>query len=220
MTKLEDRFLLASGHSPEIDTYTLTFQTDLPRVTALRLEVAPHDSLPMRGPGRCQNGNLHLSEVQVLAFSPGQASAHVQSISRASADFNQEGWTIDHAIDGNPKTAWGIHPAVGQPHAAVLELAQPVEAESGMAWTVLLRQLHGGSHTIGCLRLLVTDGPADQAMVLPGDISKLLEKAEADLSEEERLTLGSWVLQKEIGRELSELPARQRVYAVGRSVKI
>jgi hypothetical protein len=220
LTKLEDRFLLASGHSPEMDTYTLTFQTDLPRVTAVRLEVAPHDSLPMRGPGRCQNGNLHLSEVQVLAFSPGQASAHVQSISRASADFNQEGWTIDHAIDGNPKTAWGIHPAVGQPHAAVLELAQPVEAESGMVWTVLLRQLHGGSHTIGCLRLLVTDGPADQAMVLPGDISKLLEKADADLSEEERLTLGSWVLQKEIGRELSVLPARQRVYAVGRSVKI
>jgi hypothetical protein len=220
LTRQSDGFLLASGHSPEMDTYTLTFQTDLKQVTALRLEVAPQDSLPMRGPGRCLNGNLHLSEVQVLCFSPSEATAHAQSISRASADFNQEGWTIDHAIDGNPKTAWGIHPAVGQPHAAVLELSQPVEVESGTVWTVLLRQLHGGAHTIGCLRLLVTDGSADQAMVIPSDISKLLEKADSQLSQEERLTLGSWVLQREIDREIAELPARQRVYAVGRSVKI
>ena len=220
LTKQADGFLLASGHNPEIDTYTLTFQTDRKQLTALRLEVAPQESLPMRGPGRCQNGNLHLSEVQVLAFSPGEATAHAQSISRATADFNQDGWTIDHAIDGNPKTAWGIHPSVGQPHAAVFELSKPVEVASGMVWTVLLRQLHGGSHTIGCLRLLVTDGPADQAMVLPSDIAKLLKQAESDLSQEDRLTLGSWVLQQEIEREISELPERQRVYAVGRSVKI
>ena len=220
LTKQSDGFVLASGHSPEIDTYTLTFQTDRKQLSALRLEIAPHDSLPMRGPGRCQNGNLHLSEIQVLAFSKGGEAPRVLTIARATADFNQEGWTIDHAIDGNPKTAWGIHPAVGQPHAAVLELSQPVDLESGMVWTVVLRQLHGGAHTIGCLRLLVTDGPADQTMVLPGDITKLLEKAEAELSQEERLTLGSWVLQQEIAKELSELPTRQRVYAVGRSVRI
>lgn len=219
-TKQPDGFLLASGHSPETDTSTFTFQTDRKKLSALRLEVAPHDSLPMRGPGRCQNGNLHLSEVQVLAFSKGGSAARVLPIARASADFNQEGWTIEHAIDGNPKTAWGIHPAVGQAHAAVLELPQPVEVESGMVWTLVLRQLHGGAHTIGCLRLMVTDGPADQAMVLPSDITKLLEKAEAELSKEERLTLGSWVLQQEIAREISQLPARQRVYAVGRSVQI
>ena len=56
----------------------------------------------------------------------GDGRAKPVAIRRASADFDQAGWTVAHAIDGNPATAWGIYPQVGKPHEAVFELAEPV----------------------------------------------------------------------------------------------
>jgi hypothetical protein len=86
----------------------------------LRLEVLTDDSLPHRGPGRQDNGNLHLSEIKVEVApisAPGQRQPVV--FARALADFNQAGWEVPRAIDGQMQTAWGIYPAVGQPHTAV-----------------------------------------------------------------------------------------------------
>ena len=38
---------------------------------------------------------------------------------------------IEMAIDGNPATAWGIHPAEGKSHWATLRFAEPL-SESGL----------------------------------------------------------------------------------------
>ncbi len=62
----------------------MTLTSPLRRVTtALRLDLFPLDSLPMKGPGRCHNGNLHLSEVTIAAFRPGESPVR-RSRSRAS----------------------------------------------------------------------------------------------------------------------------------------
>jgi len=47
------------------------------------------------------------------------------------------------AIDGNPATGWGIHPAVGQPHHIVFGLAQPLTLKAGARLTISLEQLLG-----------------------------------------------------------------------------
>ena len=77
-------------------------------------------------------------------------------IASASADFNQTGWTIDHALDGNEKTAWGIHPKVGESHQAVFKLKEPLTCGPDATLTFVLKQLHGEGHLIGCLRLSAT----------------------------------------------------------------
>jgi hypothetical protein len=63
-----DNSILASGTSPEIDTYTVTALTTLAGITGFRLEVLEDASLPKSGPGRQPtNGNFVLTEFQVDA---------------------------------------------------------------------------------------------------------------------------------------------------------
>src|SRR5262249_34251370 len=149
-----DGSLLCSGPAPVKDTYLITARTQGRPVSALRLEVLNDPSLPKQGPGRQDNGNLHLSEFRVflLPEHPGLPPIPLK-IKRASADFNQEGWRIEHALDGKVETAWGIFPEVGKPHSAVFELEQPLSAERGVTLLFSLAQLHGGRHLIGRLRL-------------------------------------------------------------------
>jgi hypothetical protein len=67
LTKLPDGSLLASGTSPETDTYTLKVHTPLKGITALRVELLPDQSLPQSGPGRSNTGNVVLSDLRVEA---------------------------------------------------------------------------------------------------------------------------------------------------------
>jgi hypothetical protein len=220
LTREADGSILAGGPAPQTDIYVLTLTTPLPRITALRLDLFPHDSLPMKGPGRCQNGNLHLSEVVLTVFPPGEKAGKPVPISRASADFNQEGWAVDRALDGDPKTAWGIHPAVGQAHHAVFELAQPLDVPAGASLTLTLKQLHGGSHLIGAFRLSVTDRPAAQAVALPREVEQALNTALPQRTPAQNLTIAGYVVRLAVESELARLPPPASVYAVARSVKI
>jgi len=215
-----DGAILAGGKLPETDTYILTGTSPLSRVSALRLDLFPDASLPAQGPGRCHNGNLHLSEVVLSVFEPGAKSGSIVPIVRATADFDQEGWSVDRTIDGDPKTAWGIHPAVGQPHHAVFELANPLELPPGSYLTIALKQLHGGSHLLGAFRLALADAPSDRTRALPVAVGKALEKPVHERSVEETLTIAAFVTSTTAWQELTRLPARAPVYAVGTSVMI
>jgi mono/diheme cytochrome c family protein len=62
LAKLEDQSILASGKSPDTDTYTVRVRTDFTNLTALRLELLPHESLPKQGPGRAEEGRAILNE--------------------------------------------------------------------------------------------------------------------------------------------------------------
>ena len=220
LTKQEEGVILAGGPSPDTDTYVVSGAVDLPRVTAIRLDLFPHDSLPMKGPGRCQNGNLHLSEFVVQVFSPGAVAAKQLKIARVTADFNQVDWGIERAIDGDPKTAWGIHPAVGVAHHAVFVLEEPVEWSSGTELTVTLKQLHGGSHLLGAFRLSVTDAPEGDAVALPAEVETVMKVPLEDRSEEQNRLLSFHFLQQAVDVEIKKLPAESKVYAVGTNVSI
>ena len=125
LTRDDKGIILATGTNPAIDNYVISTEVVGSTVwSAIRLDLFPHDSLPASGPGRCKNGNLHLSEVSVAIFEPGSSSGKATPIARASADFNQSGWSIDRAIDGNTMTAWGIHPEVGKQHHAIFVFAE------------------------------------------------------------------------------------------------
>lgn len=217
LKRLEDRSLLASDVRPEIDTYTITAPTALQKLSALRLEVLADDSLPMRGPGRQDNGNLHLTEFEVAVFEAEAAEPVRVKFRKATADFDQNGWTSSHAIDGNPATAWGIHPAVGQSHSAVFELETPLELNPGTTLSVVLKQLHGAGHLIGRCRLSATGSASVTAAVPPELVRSAIELPEDQRSDEHRLAIAAYALRLYAEQQLKELPALSEVYAVSTS---
>ncbi len=83
-------------------------------------------------------------DFEMKLFLPGEQTGKPVPFARATADFNQEGWGVQRAIDKDLKTAWGIFPAVGQPHHAVFELVHHWSHQTGATLTLALKQLHGG----------------------------------------------------------------------------
>jgi mono/diheme cytochrome c family protein len=215
-----DGSLLYSGKAPETDTYWITARIPKSGVTAFRLEVLADPSLPHGGPGRQDNGNLHLSEFRAFGW-PGSGLLPIPlPIKRATADFNQMGWGIEQALDDNSKTAWGIYPEVGKSHLAVLELARPLMADSDMLVTFMLSQVHGGHHLIGRPRLSYTTA-ADPKLAepLPSSISEILQIPPEKRTAAQRSDLARFALIAQIEEELASLPPQQLVYAAAHDFK-
>jgi Protein of unknown function (DUF1553)/Protein of unknown function (DUF1549)/Planctomycete cytochrome C len=208
LEKLPDNSILASGTRPAEETYTITASTDLGKITAVRLELIPDDRLPSKGPGRNENGNLHLTEFEVLD------SGKSAPIARAIADFDQAGWGIAGALDGNPKTAWGIHPEVGKAHEGVFEFAEDV---GGSTLTFVLRQTFPVNHPIGRFRLSVTTAPRPvRTGSLPEPLAGLVAIPSESRTKQQRQELAAIHLLEKLDRQLAALPQPKLVFAAAR----
>ncbi|MFN6106864.1 MAG: PSD1 and planctomycete cytochrome C domain-containing protein [Planctomycetaceae bacterium] len=213
LQRLPDGSVLSGGTAPEKETLTIITSAPLAKITALRLDVLTDDSLPQRGPGRAMNGNLHLTEFQMQLFRAGEPEPRRLVIARAVADFDQAGWTIQHALDGNPATGWGVNPQEGRNHSAIFELAEPCVLTPQDRLVLSLHQDHGRQHVIGRLSLAVTDGPAGDAVVIPASIAAILAVPANSRTPEQSLALAAWVIQRKAEDELRRLPAPQQLYA-------
>ena len=213
LTVQSDGLILSGGKRPERDTVTVTGTTKLHQLTAIRLELLTDDSLPKKGPGRAENGNLHLNEFEAQMFRPGASNVVKVKFARASADFDQTGWTVAHALDGDLKTAWGVDPQEGQDHHAVFELDSPLTLEPRTKLAILLKQEHGRSHVIGRFRLLVSDAPVSAVTALPQLAEAALKIPREQRTKEQREAIASVVLKNRAREELAKLPAQTKVYA-------
>ena len=219
-TRLDDGSWLASGTAADKDTYTIRVHTKLSKLTALRLEVLPDERLPMRGPGRQDNGNLHLSEIRLSLATAGAPPASAEKLTplalqNPTADFNQAGWGIERAIDGKKETAWGIHPQIAKPHQAVFELKQPPALTNGAVLVVELDQLHGQHHLIGRFRLSATDRALPvRTPTLPLELLAKLARPESERTDAERKQLFDQHRLVFVKRQLAELPPEQKVWSI------
>jgi len=214
LVKQPDHSLLASGPRPEKDTYAIIAHSGLKEITAVRLEVLSDENLPQKGPGRQDNGNLHLSEFKVLAGAGCGGDITAVSLQNPASDFDQQGWTVAHAIDGKEKTAWGIYPQVGKSHHAVFELKNDIRYDCGTALTFVLEQNHGGGHLIGRCRFSATTAPRPvRTQSFPGNIEKILATKPAERNDGQRRELAVHYLREQIERKLAALPKPQFVYA-------
>jgi len=213
--KLPDLSVRFGGKRPEKDTYKIEATSNLSAITAVRLEVLTDDKLPQRGPGRQDNGNLHLTEFQLEAAPASDAAKRRKlAISRALADFDQAGWDISKAIDGNPTTAWGIYPEVGKAHSAVFVLKEPLRLPGGSRLFFTLEQQHGGGHLIGRARLSATaEMPPASIKQLPEEVRKVLAKSIGTRTPKERAELALHVLRQKVDSDLAALPPAKLVYA-------
>ena len=81
--------MLAQGYAPTKHTVKFTVETDLPNITAFRLELLNDPNLPLGGPGRSIKGTGALTEFEVEA-APAATPDKITKIKfvRATADIN------------------------------------------------------------------------------------------------------------------------------------
>jgi len=199
---LPDGSFLAQGYAPTKHRVKLTVKTNLPKITAFRLELLTDPNLPLGGPGRSIKGTAALSEFEVDA-APAETPAKASRVkfSRATADvevpetplesiFDDKSkkkrvtGPVKFAIDGNNDTAWGIDVGPGrrnQERKAVFTLATPIANPKGTFLSFGLSQMHGGwnsddnqSHNLGRFRLSITAAEGAVADPLPRRVREIL----------------------------------------------
>ena len=194
LSRLPDESLLCAGYAPTHCTFRVVAKTDLPEVTAIRLEMLTHPNLPAGGPGRSFKGTFGLTEIRLEAApadTPDKKTA--VKLVAATADYSQPERPLEaqlddrsgkkkvvggvnYAIDGKDETAWGIDAGPGrrnQDRVAVFVLEQPINAPAGSVLTFSIIQNHGGwnsddhqNNLLGCFRLSVT-GQKEPAARVP-----------------------------------------------------
>ena len=210
-TKKEDGSLLVTGENPAKAEYELYYKTGLNRLTGIRLEVLPDDSLGAKGPGRTPHGNFVLNEVRVYAgATPDFDSDSLQllALGQASANYSQKDWPAKNAIDGKGGTGWAIGDRYGKPHTLDITLAKPLAIEADIHLHIVLDHEYGSQHTIGRFRMTGRTGhfPTDG---IPEQVVRLLEKPDSQRTEEETQSLLDFLQtrDKETNRLQAELKA-------------
>ncbi len=153
--RLSDGSHRFSGPVPERQVFRFSYDTDLPRVSFLVIEVLADDALPKKGPGRADNGNVVLTDVRVSTGPRGAAQLRTVPLAAAEADFEQSGFPARHAIDGKPETGWGIA-GEGQwniNRRLMVRFEAPVVFDEGAEFEVFLGAELGNKHVPGRLRL-------------------------------------------------------------------
>lgn len=175
--------ILAVGPSPDKDTYVVTFTTDLKGITAFRLEVLPDPSLPGHGPGRFQNGDFRLEEIEL------QVNGVPVALIEPTASFEPENWPVVNSISGKPG-AWSITPQVGKPNYAIFQTARDVGDGSEAKITFTLRQMSGKQYTLGRFRLTATTATRPNTVqALPEHIAGILVIDPAQRTSEQKAAL-------------------------------
>lgn len=172
-TKNKDGSVLVSGPSAAQDVYTITADVKLAKLTGVRLEVLSDPSLPAKGPGRAENGNIVLNEFRISSRPLNKSDAKPRPVKlvNAVATFSQATFEVQKAIDNNPGTGWALAPEFGKDHAALFPFEKPLGNPQGVHLTFAVVQRFGGNHTIGKFRLSVT---SDASLRLTTPVSKEL----------------------------------------------
>jgi tetratricopeptide (TPR) repeat protein len=167
LTLEKDGGIFVSGPIANRPVYTLKLRTDLPTVTAIRLETLPDDRLPKGGAGRYpDNGNFHLSEITAAIESKGTTARNAGTpqpipIVAAIADPRRHPSVgILKTFDGNPETRWDIAPDYTLPHWAIFRFKMPVKTNGRFLIVTLDSGISPwGKHGLGRFRLSAAAHP-------------------------------------------------------------
>jgi hypothetical protein len=171
LTILEDGSVLSSGDQTKRDVYDVALATELEGITAIRLEAIPDERLPKHGPGRIYyegpHGDFHLSEISLAV------GDKPVKLSGASQSF---GTPAKNALDGNPQTGWSVNGGQGRPHAAVFNLAEPLDPAGELALSMVFERYYAAG--LGRFRVWATSDsrkaearvppPVEEALLVPG----------------------------------------------------
>ena len=186
-----DGFILGSGDISKSDVYDLSFKAPIKGVTALRIEVASHPSLPNDGPGLTNYegplGGFFLSELQ--AFQNGQrikiaraeatneeeddkindaAPAAAKSKKAARKAASKKTNTASAALDAEMSSGWQVLGGIDVQHAAVFHFEKPVDLTNGFDLKLLFEKHF--ACPLGHFRLSVTTSDHATATGHPAEV--------------------------------------------------
>ncbi|MBE2284476.1 MAG: PSD1 domain-containing protein [Prosthecobacter sp.] len=197
-----DGFILGSGDISKSDVYDLSFKAPIKGVTAIKLEVASHPSLPNDGPGLTYYegpiGGFFLSELQ--AFQNGQRV----KITNAEATNEEEEDKINDAaaaakptkkaarkaaakktnnamatLDAEMSSGWQVLGGYGQSHAAVFHFEKPVDLTNGFDLKMLFEKHF--ACPLGHFRLSVTTSDHAEATGHPLEVENALAEQKSEV---------------------------------------
>jgi hypothetical protein len=194
--------------------FTITAETDLKDVTGIRLEALADDRLPSKGPGNAPNGNFVLTEFEITAVSKANGGNPQKiALENATADFNQPGYDVKTAIDGqkpNQNNGWAIHGQVGQSHVATFETKMPLGFDGGTTLTFTLDQRYADNmHNLGKFRLSITRAPKPVGVGITAEIAAILNVPADQRNDAQKTALLDFVKKHD-----GELQKRQKALEV------
>jgi len=179
---LDDASVLVGGHNPNSNVYTVKLPVGREPITAIRIEVLPHASLPGDGPGRAQfnsgagpKGDFLLGEVGATI------DDRPVEFRGASHSYAQKNRSAAQLLDGKQDTGWSIKPRMGEAHHVVLQLKEPIVGATGSTLTLQLEQRYIHQMCIGRFRVSTTPdaGPVVTSGV-PSEVEAALVGAAGD----------------------------------------
>lgn len=211
LTLLHDDSVLASGDVTKRDVYRLRFDGNWDSVTALKLEVMPHPSLPDGGPGMAfyegRRGDFFLSELSVVLDGKRQT---LEKASHSYGNISVGSGSADAAnvIDGDGSTGWSTSGQEGQANRLVVNFSEPL-SDSGPLEVTLLFERHFAA-ALGRFRVSVTNDEREAvAMSIPEELQRRL--ADHKLSGDAHLPVPLLKqLQREFVRVAPELSQHRR----------
>lgn len=143
----------AEGTASHEEVYELTLKIAAGTHTMLRLDALMGKlSDGSFGVGRNpRDPNFVLSELEVELVQ-GDAGRKL-SLKNPKADFEQGGWPVTAALDGDTKTGWAVSPRQREKHAALFEFSEPLVLSEDAMLKVTLRQHYGDSLVLRRFRL-------------------------------------------------------------------
>ncbi len=156
LTADTDGFVTATGDAPERDSYTLAYNLGAAPLESIRVELGTDAALPQTGPGRADNGNLVISEIEAFVRPlQGDGEPVRVELDRVEASRSQKGYDPEKAIDADPGTGWspgvdGVEPRDG---TLTLWFKQPVQASEPSRLELRILQNNGARHTLGRFRV-------------------------------------------------------------------
>ncbi len=189
-----DRSITASGDADK-GVYTIVTTTPLTEITALRLEALASDELPAKGPGLASNGNFVVTEIELLIPSTDDPKKLTPvAFGGAVADFSQENFGPDQAIDGQQRDqrGWAVSPTAGIGHWAVFRLKEPLKVAAGTTLQIKIHQFHNAEqHRLGRFRLGITNQSGEVPLGLSEEFSAI-----ASVKDEQRTPAQKELVQK------------------------
>lgn len=198
----DDGSATACGYAPTKWSSSFRATSQLPKITAIRLEMLRDPNLPLGGPGRSPIGLFALTELGVefqdvenpaskvkgkfvsATADFGNAEQPLEAMFHDKTDRKRVTGPVSMAIDGNDDTAWGVDAGPGRRNVertAVFVLEQAVEFPRGAVLTFQIKQNHGGwnsddnqNNNLGRFRFSVTGAPAPVADAVPKRVRDVL----------------------------------------------
>jgi len=173
----EDGSIVAEGWNPGSDTYHLVLRPGKLDITALRLEVLPHEGNARGGSGRSERGTFALGELEVYVCTEasGDEGDRVKFLRGEDDAQHERQRSADKAVDGSTRSGWSLFAEeTVEEHQAVFLPKETIELNDNSILRIVFE--HSGSRrvreTIGRFRLsMTTDAELRRRMlpVEPGD---------------------------------------------------